>query len=610
MSNRNNQRTRHHTDPSSSRYNNAKYHQRNGGKNNRPEFSRRQIGSDDVDRLMMSVDDDLTTNVKSQEASSRARACKNNGNRRSTRSTPQLRKAHQNQIGWWRIMVQDAGNIGKERVMTALRTYCPRQFQAYHYYIEQKNKAGIFFVNSQQDADMLKRASGKLEVQGLDILRIIVSRVPSPIPSLDEDIRPHFKDYLINRRFDQQIFKLDLTNLADDEELSSFGIFPQFNKQAFIREIVDILNRDLHMTRQLDLGSNNIVSLQEFRNLKLNDLGLLSVASNLIKNVDEFDNLKHIPHLAHLFIKNNPITLPNTKRNTSSMDNIISTIQQKIPQLKRIDNVDLPPMIRFATDIESISLPASVPHCVPNDMQGFLAKFIDEYYRLFDTRGREELHACYHDVCMFSLCISTADSTIVPTRHFKFGNLVVESRNLQKVIDDKRRMMLLRQGKPTVLEFLRTKFPLTKHDGNSFHVDVLSTANNRAVFTVNGLYREVEQSTNGPVRCFQRTFTCAQTAAGVLIVADHIMISNATDSQVSKINSATPSVTVSTSQPLNSHADLENQMVLRFSQESGMNIAYSKLCLQENNWNYDKAAEVFLDAKQKNMIPSEAFYKI
>lgn len=132
MSNRNNPRTRHHTDPSASRYNNAKYHQRNGGKNNRPEFSRRQIGSDDVDRLMMAVDDDSTTNGKSQETSSRARACKNNANRRPTRSTPQLRKAHQNQIGWWRILVQDAGNIGKERVMTALRAHCPRQFQSYH----------------------------------------------------------------------------------------------------------------------------------------------------------------------------------------------------------------------------------------------------------------------------------------------------------------------------------------------------------------------------------------------------------------------------------------------------------------------------------------------
>jgi hypothetical protein len=30
-------------------------------------------------------------------------------------------------------------------------------------------------------------------------------------------------------------------------ELSSLGIFPQFNKHAFIRDVVDIINKDLHM---------------------------------------------------------------------------------------------------------------------------------------------------------------------------------------------------------------------------------------------------------------------------------------------------------------------------------------------------------------------------
>lgn len=111
-------------------------------------------------------------------------------------------------------------------------------------------------------------------------------------------------------------------------------------------------------------------------------------------------------------------------------------------------------------------------------MQSFLAKFIEEYYRLFDTRGRGELHACYHDLCMLSVCISTADNSIVTTRNYKAGQLIYESRNLQKVHDDNRRMNLLRHGKSAVVDFLRVKFPLTKHDGNSFRVDVLSTAVN------------------------------------------------------------------------------------------------------------------------------------
>jgi hypothetical protein len=73
---------------------------------------------------------------------------------------------------------------------------------------------------------------------------------------------------LLNRRFNQQTLQLDLSHLADDEgkkikkfnlylktmkliilELSSLGIFPQLNKQAFIREIVAVINKYIQMVR-------------------------------------------------------------------------------------------------------------------------------------------------------------------------------------------------------------------------------------------------------------------------------------------------------------------------------------------------------------------------
>jgi nuclear RNA export factor len=238
-------------------------------------------------------------------------------------------------------------------------------------------------------------------------------------------------------------------------------------------------------------------------------------------------------------------------------------------------------------------------------MENFLTTFIEKFYRLFDTYGREELHACYHESCMFSLCITTLDNSILPIRQYKYGELISQSRNLQKVFDDNRRINLLRQGKMAVIEFFREKFPATEHDGNSFHVDVISINNNRAVFTVNGLYKEVDQSTNSPVRCFQRTFTCAQTVNGILIIADHILLTNATEAQISNMNRPSSQTTTNT----NSNADIENQLVIRFSQQSGMNIEYSRLCLKDNNWNYNKAAEVFLDLQNKNQIPLAAFNK-
>jgi len=165
------------------------------------------------------------------------------------------------------------------------------------------------------------------------------------------------------------------------------------------------------------------------------------------------------------------------------------------------------------------------------------------------------------------------------------------------------------------MDFLRIKFPLTKHDGKSFHVDVISTANNRAIFTVNGLYREIEQSPHGPVRTFQRTFTCTQTPTGVLIIADHIMIINATDTQVSNMTRTAPPTNSSASVTMESQndsapsTDVQNQLIQKFSQESGMNIEYSRLCLFENEWNYNKAAQKFQDLQKMNSIPPEAFKK-
>jgi hypothetical protein len=139
------------------------------------------------------------------------------------------------------------------------------------------------------------------------------------------------------------------------------------------------------------------------------------------------------------------------------------------------DDIELPTIIRFATDIEPTTLPKSLPHCVPaGQMENFLTTFIEKFYRLFDTYGREELHACYHESCMFSLCITTLDNSILPIRQYKYGELISQSRNLQKVFDDNRRINLLRQGKMAVIEFFREKFPATEHDGNSFHVDVIS----------------------------------------------------------------------------------------------------------------------------------------
>lgn len=245
-----------------------------------------------------------------------------------------------------------------------------------------------------------------------------------------------------------------------------------------------------------------------------------------------------------------------------------STIRQRLPQLKRIvsisfmiwsftcdillviqDDTDLPAQIGFAIDNEAIRLPPSNPHCVPQDMQDFLAKFIEEYYRLFDTRGRGELHACYHNSCIFSLCVAPTEGSMVPTKPYKYGPLIYDSRNFKRIFDDNKRANLLRHGKTDVLDFLRIKFPVTKHEGKSFRVDVISTSvsfivhwffhrygclsvqNNRAVFTVNGLYKEgtcfVEECEGSSFECssgYSNKSTCTMLSTYIYMYTNSLRV--------------------------------------------------------------------------------------
>jgi hypothetical protein len=123
---------RRYTDPTPSRYN-SRYNQRNGPKNYRPEPNHSSNGGDDVDTILTSIHRHLTTDGNhSQEPSSRGRMLRYTRGRRPTHSNPPLTYSPMNQISWWRVSIQQAGTIGKERVMSALKAHCPRLFQPYH----------------------------------------------------------------------------------------------------------------------------------------------------------------------------------------------------------------------------------------------------------------------------------------------------------------------------------------------------------------------------------------------------------------------------------------------------------------------------------------------
>lgn len=51
------------------------------------------------------------------------------------------------------------------------------------------------------------------------------------------------------------------------------------------------------------------------------------------------------------------------------------------------------------------------------------------------------------------------------------------------------------------------------------------------------------------------------------------------------------------------------QMVQQMSQQSNMNLEWSKKCLEETNWDFNRAIYVFGELQKQNKIPPEAFVK-
>lgn len=69
---------------------------------------------------------------------------------------------------------------------------------------------------------------------------------------------------------------------------------------------------------------------------------------------------------------------------------------------------------------------------------------------------------------------------------------------------------------------------------------------------------------------------------------------------------APPAITATAGQPDDA---TKMQMIQTMSQQSNMNLEWSRKCLEETQWDFPRAAHVFTELHKQNKIPAEAFVK-
>lgn len=187
-----------------------------------------------------------------------------------------------------------------------------------------------------------------------------------------------------------------------------------------------------------------------------------------------------------------------------------------------------------------------------------------------------------------------------------------------------------------------SELPETQHDPQSFAVDltvftvseivwdVQFLANGEycsppqpqmLVLTVTGVFKEKKKnSTITNLRSFQRTMVVVPSGSGFCIRNEVLNINNPTPSQVDKAfkgplaaASAPPAAAliagVNPGAAVVVDDNTKLQMVQAMAASSNMNVDWSRKCLEETNWDFQRAGFVFAELHKQGKIPPEAFVK-
>uniref|UniRef100_A0A672FQU3 TAP-C domain-containing protein n=1 Tax=Salarias fasciatus TaxID=181472 RepID=A0A672FQU3_SALFA len=471
-----------------------------------------------------------------------------------------------NRSGWFKVTIPHGKKYEKRWLLTALQNICSVSYTPVQYHVDHNRVH--FYVDDSSTASALHKCSHKItDSDGYKV-------------SLNLSATNFLSYQCMAKRFDGSQQALDLNNIRTDPDLVSQNIEVILNRKTSMEAVIKVIEENIPELTSLNLSNNRIHKLDELADLvtKVPNLKTLNLSHNELKSDRELDKIKGLK-LVELWLNRNPLC----------------DFFKDQPSYIRSDGNDLPPPIGF--DVET---PTTIPKCKVSPIVECL------YYSIYDSGDRQPLLDAYHDGA--SLSLTTPYSTQNPSRS-SLGEYHKDSRNLKRLKDSTMRFRLLKHTRLNVVAFLN-ELPKTQHDIASLTVDVNTYTNTLLSFTVSGVFKEVavDGKSRESTMAFSRVFiTVPAGNSGLCIVNDHLFIRMATTEEIRRAFVA-PAPTPSSS-PVPTLTAPQQEMLTAFSQKSGMNLEWSQKCLQDNEWDFNRAAQIFTQLKTEGKIPDVAFIK-
>ncbi|CAH8650739.1 unnamed protein product [Heterobilharzia americana] len=346
--------------------------------------------------------------------------------------------------------------------------------------------------------------------------------------------------------------------------------------------------------------------------------------------------LRDVAGLVELDLADTPLSTKFHPNDRSFADKL----HKILPTIKRVNGEDLPQTVQFA--IEQRYFPS-------DEVKIALLSFLKLYLNRYDTQPRgENLLPYYTTVSQLAFSVSpesrvpnaqnvsftarveSTDKSGRPTTAYLTTSRLTQayfskSRNLLRCRDQTRRRDMIVRGSLAIASFL-DELPATEHQLESLSVDVAFHSTTQMLFTMSGVFYEVlpvgsstnssnipEKSVRKVLRCFTRTMILV--APGGHVVQDDYIVSNPSITLCKKYITEMAAKSRQPNEvpeqqllaPSVSTPDVNEAIVTEFSQRTGMNIPYSKKCLEEFQWDANAAFNAFEIMSAAGQIPSEAF---
>uniref|UniRef100_A0A8C1M2F5 Nuclear RNA export factor 1 n=1 Tax=Cyprinus carpio TaxID=7962 RepID=A0A8C1M2F5_CYPCA len=501
---------------------------------------------------------------------------------------------------WFKMTIPYGKKYDKDWLLSSLQS-CSVPFHAVHYHTD-GNKAQ-FYIEDSAIANALFKASRKITDKDGYKVTVIMNSCPPPsliYTDLKAADLEHLKQCMA-KRFDGSQQALDLNNIRVDPDLVSQNIEVTLNRRNSMLAVIKIIEENIPELICLNLSNNRLYRLDDLADIvnKVPNLKILNLSHNELKTERELDKLKGLK-LVELSLEGNPLC-----GHYKIQADYVSAIRERFPKLLRLDGQDLPPPIVFDLEVAPATLPpCKASYFCSEEIKNIILCFLQQYYSIYDSGDRQPLLQAYHDGAAFSLSIPF---TLQNPSKSSLGEYQKDSRNIRRMKDDPTtRFRLIKHTRLNVVAFLN-ELPKTQHDIASLIVDVNTYTATLLAFTVSGVFKENGKSRDS-FRAFSRVFIAVPAGnAGLCIVNDELFVRNATTEEIRRAFVA-PAPTPSSS-PVPTLSAPQQEMLAAFSQKSGMNLEWSQKCLQDNDWDFDRAAQIFTGLKAQGKIPDVAFVK-